>query len=105
VQIGGKGTYLFTVGADNTVEQRPVTQGVKYQDLVVVLQGVKPGETVVVEGQIALANGMKVNPQPYSSGTPEPAPQHRASTGAETQKNSTSGGKQDGTAAKPETAS
>jgi multidrug efflux system membrane fusion protein len=105
VQLGGKGTYLFTVGPDNTVEQRPVTQGARYQDLVVVSQGVKQGETVVVEGQIALANGIKVIPQPYPSGTPQPVPQQRASTGAETQKNSTSGGKPDETATRPETAS
>jgi multidrug efflux system membrane fusion protein len=105
VQLGGKGPYLFTVGPDNTVEQRPVTQGVTYQDLVVVSQGVKPGEIVVVEGQIALANGMKVNPQPYPSGTPQPVPQQRAPTGHERQKNSTPGVDQEGTATKPETAS
>ena len=51
VQMGGKGTYLFAVKPDNTVEQRPVTQGGRYQDWVVVSQGVRPGETVVVEGQ------------------------------------------------------
>ena len=59
VQMGGKGTYLFAVKPDNTVEQRIVTQGVRYQDLVVVSQGVKPGETVVVEGQLALGNGVQ----------------------------------------------
>jgi membrane fusion protein, multidrug efflux system len=47
VQLGGKGTYLFVVKPDNTVEQRLVPQGVKYQDLVVVPQGVQAGETVV----------------------------------------------------------
>ena len=65
VQMGGKGTYLFAVKPDNTVEQRIVTQGVRYQDMVVVSQGVKPGETVVVEGQLALGNGRKVNPKEY----------------------------------------
>jgi len=70
VQMGGKGTYLFTVNPDHSVEQRSVTQGVPYQDLVVVSRGVKAGETVVVEGQLALANGMKVNPKEYPSGTP-----------------------------------
>ncbi|MBV8814075.1 MAG: efflux RND transporter periplasmic adaptor subunit, partial [Verrucomicrobia bacterium] len=62
VQIGGKGTYLFSVKPDNTAEQRLVTQGVRYGDLVVVSDGVKAGETVVVEGQIALADGSKVVP-------------------------------------------
>jgi membrane fusion protein, multidrug efflux system len=91
VQIGGKGTYLFTVGQDNTVEQRLVTQGVRYRDLVVVSQGVKPGETVVVEGQLALANGMKVSPQPY----PTAAPEKSALTESGPQKNATSESKQE----------
>jgi multidrug efflux system membrane fusion protein len=96
VQIGGKGTYLFTVGQDNTVEQRLVTQGVRYRDLVVVSQGVKPGETVVVEGQLALASGMKVNPQPY----PTTAPEKSALTENASQKDATSASKQEPIATK-----
>jgi hypothetical protein len=34
-------------------------------DLTVIENGVKPGETVVVTGQLALAPGAKVAPQPY----------------------------------------
>jgi len=104
VQLGGKGTYLFAVRPDNTVEQRPVTQGVSYQDLVVVSQGVKPGETVVVEGQIALANGTKVNPAPYPSGPPSVPPQQAVLSDRDTQKNSTSGGKEQAVAVKPDKA-
>jgi membrane fusion protein, multidrug efflux system len=100
VQIGGKGTYLFTVGQDNTVEQRLVTQGVRYRDLVVVSQGVKPGETVVVEGQLALASGMKVNPQPY----PTAAPEKSALTENGSQKDATSESKQEPIATKTEPA-
>ncbi|HYY27412.1 MAG TPA: efflux RND transporter periplasmic adaptor subunit [Chthoniobacterales bacterium] len=100
VQIGGKGTYLFTVGQDNTVEQRLVTQGVRYRDLVVVSEGVKPGETVVVEGQLALASGMKVNPQPY----PTAAPEKSALTENGSQKNATSENKQKPIATKTEPA-
>ena len=100
VQMGGKGTYLFAVKPDNTVEQRPVTQGVRYQDLVVVSEGVKPGETVVVEGQLALANGMQVNPKEYQSATPAPSPSRGALTERDSQKDSTSGGKQESSAVK-----
>jgi len=100
VQIGGKGTYLFTVGQDNKVEQRLVTQGVRYHDLVVVSQGVKPGETVVVEGQLALASGMKVNPQPY----PTAAPEKSGLTESGPQKNATSESKQEPVATKTEPA-
>ena len=100
VQIGGKGTYLFTVGQDNKVEQRLVTQGVRYHDLVVVSQGVKPGETVVVEGQLALASGMKVDPQPY----PTAAPEKSGLTESGPQKNATSESKQEPVATKTEPA-
>jgi len=72
VQLGGKGPYLFVVKPDNTVEQRLVPQGGRYQDLVVVPEGVQAGETVVVEGQITLANGTKVNPKEYPPATPTP---------------------------------
>jgi multidrug efflux system membrane fusion protein len=73
IQMGGKGSYLFVVKPDNTVEQRLVTQGVRYRDLVVVADGLKADETVVVEGQLTIGNGAKVNPSPYQTGTP-PAP-------------------------------
>jgi multidrug efflux system membrane fusion protein len=69
VQLGGKGYYLFVLKPDQTVEQRQVQQGERFGDAVVV-QGVQPGETVVVEGQLALNNGMKVNPKPYNTGSP-----------------------------------
>jgi membrane fusion protein, multidrug efflux system len=101
VQMGGKGTYLFAVNPDNTVEQRLVTQGVRYQDLVVVSQGVKSGETVVVEGQLALANGMKVNPKEYPAATPVPSPGGRALTERETQNGAGSGDKQKSSAVQP----
>jgi hypothetical protein len=96
--MGGKGTYLFAVTANNTVEQRQVTQGVRYQDLVVVLQGVKAGETVVVEGQLALGNGMKVNPKEYPSGTPT---QRGALTERNGPQDSTPSGKEGSSAIKP----
>jgi membrane fusion protein, multidrug efflux system len=98
VQLGGKGAYLFAVKSDDTVKQRLVTQGVRYQDLVVVSQGVRPGETVVVEGQLTLGNGMKVNPKEYPSASPLPAPSRGALTESDSQKDSTSGAKQEGSA-------
>jgi multidrug efflux system membrane fusion protein len=101
VQMGGKGTYLFAVKPDDTVEQRLVTQGVRYQDLVVVSQGVKPGETVVVEGQLALGNGMKVKPKEYPSTIPAPPPSRGALTERNSPKDSTSSDKQESSAVKP----
>jgi multidrug efflux system membrane fusion protein len=68
IQVGAKGPYLFVLKADNTVEQRLVTQGVRYRDFVVVADGLKADETVVVEGQLTIGNGAKVNPSPYRAG-------------------------------------
>ena len=68
IQVGAKGPYLFVLRADNTVEQRLVTQGVRYREFVVVATGLKADETVVVEGQLTIGNGAKVNPSPYRAG-------------------------------------
>src|SRR6201987_1527355 len=99
VQLGGKGTYLFVVKPDNTVEQRLVPQGVRYQDLVVVPQGVQAGETVVVGGEIALANGTKVNPKEYPSASPNPSA--GVLTRKETEPNHPAGGQQESSIVKP----
>lgn len=99
VQLGGKGPYLFVVKPDNTVEQRSVPQGVRYQDLVVVPEGVQAGETVVVEGQITLANGTKVNPKEYPAATPTPTP--GGLTRKETEPNQPAGAQQESSIVKP----
>jgi membrane fusion protein, multidrug efflux system len=70
VQVSQSGPFVFVVKPDNTVDLRPVKPGQRQAgDLVVVESGVKPGETVVVTGQLALSPGAKVAPQPYASGT------------------------------------
>jgi multidrug efflux system membrane fusion protein len=67
VQISQAGPFVFVVKSDNTVELRPVTPGQRQQgDLTVIEKGVKPDETVVVTGQLALAPGAKITPQPYA---------------------------------------
>lgn len=99
VQLGGKGTYLFVVKPDNTVQQRLVPQGVRYQDLVVVPEGVQAGETVVVEGQIALTNGTKVNPKEYP--LPSPTPSSGGLTRKETGPNEPSAAHQESSIVKP----
>jgi multidrug efflux system membrane fusion protein len=71
VQISQSGPFVFVVKADNTVDMRAVKPG-QHQDgdLVVVEDGLKPGETVVVTGQLALAPGAKVDPKPYNAPGP-----------------------------------
>ena len=71
VQISQGGPFVFVVKSDNTVELRPVTPGQRQQgDLTVIESGVKPDETVVVTGQLALSPGGKIAPQPYEPQTP-----------------------------------
>jgi multidrug efflux pump subunit AcrA (membrane-fusion protein) len=66
VQISQNGPYVFVVKPDNTVDMRPVKPGQPQDgDTVVIENGVQANETVVVSGQIALAPGVKVAPQPY----------------------------------------
>jgi membrane fusion protein, multidrug efflux system len=75
VQVSQSGPFVFVVKPDNTVDLRPVKPGQRQDgDLVVLENGVKPGETVVVTGQLALSPGAKVAPQRYvaeTSGTPK----------------------------------
>ena len=66
VQVSQSGPFVFVVKSDNTVDLRPVKPGQRQEgDLTVIESGVKPDETVVVTGQLALAPGAKVAPQPY----------------------------------------
>ena len=50
---------VFVVKDDNTVEQRTVTTGLYDQSRVEILEGLKPGDMVVVAGQTNLLDGSK----------------------------------------------
>jgi membrane fusion protein, multidrug efflux system len=66
VQISQRGPFVFVVKPDDTVDLRPVKPGQRENgDLTVIESGVKPGETVVVTGQLALSPGAKVETKPY----------------------------------------
>ncbi len=60
VQIGQEGPYIYVVKPDQTVELRKVKTGQKENDQVIVLTGLAPGETVVLEGQLNLYPGAQV---------------------------------------------
>jgi multidrug efflux system membrane fusion protein len=61
VQIGQNGPYVFVVKADSTLDLRQVKPGQRQDDdMTVIVNGVKPGETVITRGQLQLAPGMKV---------------------------------------------
>jgi membrane fusion protein, multidrug efflux system len=60
VQTGQDGQYIFVVNADSKVEQRPITTGQRVNDDVVIEKGLRPGETIVTEGQLRLEAGTRV---------------------------------------------
>ena len=64
VQDGQNGPFIFVVKQDQTVEARPVTIGPSRQGQTLVEKGVLPGETVVVDGQVRLTIGAKVESKP-----------------------------------------
>jgi membrane fusion protein, multidrug efflux system len=71
VQISQSGPFVFVVKPDNTVDLRPVKPGQPQDgDLTVIESGLKPGETVVVTGQLALSPGAKIAPQSYVPQSP-----------------------------------
>jgi multidrug efflux system membrane fusion protein len=59
-QVSAKGPFVYVVKEDGTAELRPVTPGQRQGDLVVIAEGVKPGERVVVNGQLGVTPGGKV---------------------------------------------
>jgi multidrug efflux system membrane fusion protein len=60
VQTGQNGEYIFVLKPDSTVEMRPIVTGISFDDFQVIQSGVKPGETVVTDGQLRLTPGAKV---------------------------------------------
>ena len=68
VQVTQGARSVFVVGPDNTVTLRTITDGGPYGPFFVVLDGVRPGERVIVEGIQKVRPGAKVAP------TVRPAP-------------------------------
>jgi multidrug efflux system membrane fusion protein len=60
VQTGQAGQYVFVIKPDLTAESRPVVSGSTVGGETVIEKGLQPGETVVTDGQLRLAPGMKV---------------------------------------------
>ena len=60
VQRSSEGVSAWVVKPDDTVEFRPIEAGPSVGDMTVVVNGLKPGERVVVSGQYRLGPGGKV---------------------------------------------
>ncbi|MEE3719797.1 efflux RND transporter periplasmic adaptor subunit [Tumidithrix elongata RA019] len=63
IQTGQKGTFVYTIKADQTVEVRPVTVGAIVNDAIVITKGLEDGERVVIDGQFNLSPGALVKEQ------------------------------------------
>jgi multidrug efflux system membrane fusion protein len=55
------GTFIYVVGTDSTVAMRPVHVERSFDDWSVIADGVKPGESVVTDGQLRLTPGAAVS--------------------------------------------
>jgi multidrug efflux system membrane fusion protein len=60
VQRGADGTFVFVVTPEKVANQRTVKLGIQDGDKVAVLDGLKPGDTVVVDGADRLRDGAQV---------------------------------------------
>jgi len=63
VQRSPDGTFVFVVKDDHTVEMRPVQLGITEGDAAAIDKGLRPGETVVIEGADSLRDGSRVEPR------------------------------------------
>jgi membrane fusion protein, multidrug efflux system len=59
-QMSAKGSFVYVIKEDSTAELRPVKLGQRQGELVVVDQGLKTGDRVVTNGQLAVMPGAKV---------------------------------------------
>ena len=71
VQTGQQGTFVFVVDAQQKAGLRKVVLGQAYEENAVVQDGLKVGETVVVDGQVRLGDGTPVNVRKASESTQE----------------------------------
>ncbi len=66
VKLDTKGSWVYVVKSDNTLEQVRVTPGQVFHDQLAIQKGLKAGQTVVVKGQLSVRPGMKVTPVPLA---------------------------------------
>jgi multidrug efflux pump subunit AcrA (membrane-fusion protein) len=79
--MSARGQFVYVVKPDATAEMRPVKTGQRHGDLVVIDEGVKAGEKVVVNGQLGVTPGGKVREEPgATAGAGAPAKSDSGST-------------------------
>jgi membrane fusion protein, multidrug efflux system len=84
IQRGPQGTFVYVMGGDSTVSQRPVDLDSIQGETAVIAKGLTPGEQVVTDGLNQLRPGSKVSvrqsDKPAASGAPSGASSSAAPT-------------------------
>jgi multidrug efflux system membrane fusion protein len=83
-QMSARGQFVYVVAPDATAELRLVKTGQRQGDFVVVEQGLKAGERVVVNGQLGVTPGGKVREDGSVTAGTTPAPATAGATPAPT---------------------
>ena len=68
VQTGQDGLYVYVISEDRTAEMRKVTTGARIDQELVILSGLKAGETVVTDGHLRVAPGGRVSERTKGGG-------------------------------------
>jgi membrane fusion protein (multidrug efflux system) len=87
MQQAPKGHFVWVVGSDGRVDQRPVVVGDWHENEWFIFEGLVAGEKVVVEGTLSLRPDMPVTVKPYS------ARQESAAAGIESRADTAKAGK------------
>jgi multidrug efflux system membrane fusion protein len=72
IQRGAPGTFVYVVNGDGTVNVRKVTLGPGDPTNISIAQGLRPGETVVIDGADRLKDGAKVQVRQAGGGATAP---------------------------------
>jgi multidrug efflux system membrane fusion protein len=71
IQIGQNGPYVFLIRDDSTAELRLVRVDRTVENKSVIAEGLAAGDHIVVDGQLRLGNGMRVNVQRTEAPAPK----------------------------------
>jgi multidrug efflux system membrane fusion protein len=72
IQTGQAGQFVFAVKADATAEIRQIVSGPVVQGMTVIEKGLQPGEKVVIDGQMRVVPGGKVEMKEQGQGVGKP---------------------------------
>jgi HlyD family secretion protein len=77
---------VMVVDAQNVAHETKVTIGIRTPDKIEIVKGLTGGETVVIEGNYALADGTKVEPQSATDDTDQKEPGEKKESGDDEKK-------------------